>query len=192
MLHDRHAPDMRLLVHTASPHCRRTFATTGVCLNLPCRCAPAVWDTPGFTKKLTSQQLAEKRLSEIKNGRLAMIGMVRRASPHLALPHLLTSPWLRPPEAGIRGWPRPATFGLQPLVPTRRRRALLLRASLLTDLRAPVLPYGRRPSAPQWPSRGRCRCSRARRRSRALRSPCPSAPSKPVISPSSTSRPSAF
>ena len=36
----------------------------------------AVWDTPGFTKKLSSQQLAEKRLSEIKNGRLAMIGMV--------------------------------------------------------------------------------------------------------------------
>jgi hypothetical protein len=33
------------------------------------------WDTPGFTKKLTSEQLAMKRLSEIKNGRLAMIGM---------------------------------------------------------------------------------------------------------------------
>jgi hypothetical protein len=33
------------------------------------------WDTPGFTKKLSAQQLAEKRLSEIKNGRLAMIGM---------------------------------------------------------------------------------------------------------------------
>ena len=39
------------------------------------RCAVAVWDTPGFTKKLSAQQLAEKRLSEIKNGRLAMIGM---------------------------------------------------------------------------------------------------------------------
>ena len=36
-----------------------------------------VWDTPGFTKKLTSEQKAMKRLSEIKNGRLAMIGMVR-------------------------------------------------------------------------------------------------------------------
>merc|ERR1719502_436840 len=33
------------------------------------------WDTPGFTKKLTAEQLATKRLSEIKNGRLAMIGM---------------------------------------------------------------------------------------------------------------------
>jgi len=33
------------------------------------------WDTPGFTKKLSAEQLAMKRLSEIKNGRLAMIGM---------------------------------------------------------------------------------------------------------------------
>jgi len=33
------------------------------------------WDTPGFTKKLTAEQLATKRLSELKNGRLAMIGM---------------------------------------------------------------------------------------------------------------------
>jgi hypothetical protein len=33
------------------------------------------WDTPGFTKKLSAEQLAEKRLSEIKNGRLAMIGI---------------------------------------------------------------------------------------------------------------------
>merc|ERR1719453_1189036 len=33
------------------------------------------WDTPGFTDKLTAEQLAEKRLSELKNGRLAMIGI---------------------------------------------------------------------------------------------------------------------
>ena len=34
------------------------------------------WDTPGFTKKLTPAQLAEKRTSELKNGRLAMIGII--------------------------------------------------------------------------------------------------------------------
>jgi hypothetical protein len=33
------------------------------------------WDTPGFTKKLSAAQLAEKRASELKNGRLAMIGI---------------------------------------------------------------------------------------------------------------------
>merc|ERR1719159_808093 len=33
------------------------------------------WDTPGFTKKLSPAQLAEKRESELKNGRLAMIGI---------------------------------------------------------------------------------------------------------------------
>merc|ERR1719456_1742404 len=33
------------------------------------------WDTPGFTKKLTAAQLAEKRVAELKNGRLAMIGI---------------------------------------------------------------------------------------------------------------------
>jgi len=33
------------------------------------------WDTPGFTKKLSPAQLAEKRDSELKNGRLAMIGV---------------------------------------------------------------------------------------------------------------------
>jgi len=33
------------------------------------------WDTPGFTKNLSPAQLAEKRESELKNGRLAMIGI---------------------------------------------------------------------------------------------------------------------
>jgi len=33
------------------------------------------WDLPGFTKKLDAAQLAEKRASELKNGRLAMIGI---------------------------------------------------------------------------------------------------------------------
>merc|ERR1719247_2576182 len=33
------------------------------------------WDTPGFTKRLSAAQLAEKRVAELKNGRLAMIGI---------------------------------------------------------------------------------------------------------------------
>merc|ERR1712129_246524 len=46
---------------------------------------PAGHYTKGFTKKLSSQQLAEKRLSEIKNGRLAMIGMASICSS-MAIP----------------------------------------------------------------------------------------------------------
>merc|ERR1712216_784676 len=33
------------------------------------------WDTPGFTKNLTPAQKQEKLVSELKNGRLAMIGI---------------------------------------------------------------------------------------------------------------------
>merc|ERR1712021_99220 len=53
------------------------------------------WDTPGFTKKLSSQQLAEKRLSEIKNGRLAMIGMASICSS-MAPPRSRAPPSLCP------------------------------------------------------------------------------------------------
>ena len=37
------------------------------------------WDTPGFTKKLSAEQLAEKRVSELKNGRLAMMAITGMA-----------------------------------------------------------------------------------------------------------------
>ena len=43
------------------------------------------WDTPGFTKKLSPAQLAEKRVSELKNGRLAMIG-IASISAAMAVP----------------------------------------------------------------------------------------------------------
>merc|ERR1719313_210974 len=58
------------------------------------------WDTPGFTKKLTPTQLAEKRESELKNGRLAMLGIasvcasmaIPGSVPFLANAPLLTGP----------------------------------------------------------------------------------------------------
>jgi hypothetical protein len=58
------------------------------------------WDTPGFTKKLTPDQLAKKRMAELRNGRLAMIGImsvcaatsVPGSVPFLANAPLLTGP----------------------------------------------------------------------------------------------------
>jgi hypothetical protein len=58
------------------------------------------WDTPGFTKKLTAEQLAKKRTAELRNGRLAMIGImsvcaatsVPGSVPFLANAPLLTGP----------------------------------------------------------------------------------------------------
>ena len=36
----------------------------------------AFWDPAGFTSKMNEEQLARQRLCELKNGRLAMIGLV--------------------------------------------------------------------------------------------------------------------
>uniref|UniRef100_A0A7S0L5H5 Uncharacterized protein n=1 Tax=Coccolithus braarudii TaxID=221442 RepID=A0A7S0L5H5_9EUKA len=43
---------------------------------------PLLWDPLGFSKKLPADKLAEKRTSELKNGRLAMIGVMSLVSGH--------------------------------------------------------------------------------------------------------------
>lgn len=43
---------------------------------------PLIWDPLGFSKRLTPQQLARKRTAELKNGRLAMIGVMSFVSAH--------------------------------------------------------------------------------------------------------------
>lgn len=43
---------------------------------------PLLWDPLGFTSKLSPETLARKRNSELKNGRLAMIGVASMVSGH--------------------------------------------------------------------------------------------------------------
>merc|ERR1719359_1934317 len=43
---------------------------------------PLIWDPLGFTAKLSPEALARKRNSELKNGRLAMIGVASFVSGH--------------------------------------------------------------------------------------------------------------
>merc|ERR1719487_1243306 len=43
---------------------------------------PLLWDPLGFTAKLSPETLARKRTAELKNGRLAMIGVASFVSAH--------------------------------------------------------------------------------------------------------------